>query len=135
VSGDSQLYCCADATAACQHQKLRILRISTMQRVKMYPLRAACLVQGDITLELTWVDAAGTVHVSSRDSPEGHSLAGGPLYKPLIHCITVLQCKHTVTHNCLVSTSAAATALRGTAWQVGPLKNSLNHADTASFTL
>jgi hypothetical protein len=40
----------------------------------------ACLtfcLQGDITLEFTWVDASGKVHKSSRDSPEGHGLAGG----------------------------------------------------------
>lgn len=34
---------------------------------------------GDITLEFTWVDAQGNVHTSSRNSPEGHGLAGGAL--------------------------------------------------------
>ncbi|WIA41068.1 hypothetical protein OEZ86_004702 [Tetradesmus obliquus] len=32
---------------------------------------------GDIALEFTWVDASGGIHTSSRDSPEGHALAGG----------------------------------------------------------
>jgi hypothetical protein len=35
-----------------------------------------CALQGDIALEFTWVDASGTVHKSSRDSPEGRALAG-----------------------------------------------------------
>lgn len=33
--------------------------------------------QADISLEFTWVDSSGTVHTSSRSSPEGHGLAGG----------------------------------------------------------
>eukprot|EP00879_Flechtneria_rotunda_P014072 GHRR01014702.1.p1 GENE.GHRR01014702.1~~GHRR01014702.1.p1 ORF type:complete len:461 (+),score=131.27 GHRR01014702.1:498-1880(+) len=32
---------------------------------------------GDIALEFTWVDSAGNVHISARNSPEGHGLAGG----------------------------------------------------------
>lgn len=28
-------------------------------------------------LSFTWVDAAGKVHVSARDSPEGRALSGG----------------------------------------------------------
>lgn len=35
------------------------------------------MAQGDITLEFTWVDASGNVHVSDRYSPEGKGLAGG----------------------------------------------------------
>lgn len=34
-------------------------------------------MQGDITLEFTWIDASGTVRTSDRHSPEGKGLAGG----------------------------------------------------------
>jgi len=65
----------------------------------------ACLMictQGDITLEFTWVDASGKVHKSSRDSPEGHGLAGGV---GLIGIITVSNRKWLEGYGCAMGGS------------------------------
>lgn len=52
--------------------------------------------QGDITLEFTWVDASGNVHVNDRHSPEGKGLAGGV---GLIGIITEIKLQMTPPSN------------------------------------
>lgn len=54
-----------------------------------------CL-QGDITLEFTWIDASGAVHTSDRYSAEGKALAGGV---GLIGIITEIKLQMTPPSN------------------------------------
>lgn len=83
-SSASMSLCCRMRTA------LKVQLITVVVLVLML------MMQGDIALEFTWVDASGVVRTSDRHSPEGKGLAGGV---GLIGIITEIKLQMTPPSN------------------------------------